>query len=364
MDKKKSKKLNRLSKLAKRPFVRRKKDAAQRYSDAVQSLPRITNDTVAAHREEVLSSARKYIYPLKHSKHRIVIVSVSLFATAVLGLFVYIVLALYRFQTNSSLLYGVTQVIPFPIAKAGPDYVAYENYLFELRHYIHYYSTQQGVDFNTTSGQRQLTSFKKQALQDVINAAYTKELAAKYHVSVTNQDVNTEVSLIRQQDGLSNNQGEFNSVLSEFWGWSLSDLKFQLKQQLLAQKVVSTLDTATHARAQAALTALKGGADFSSVAAQYSDDASTKNNVGHFGFTINHNSQNVSPQTLNTLLSLKPGEISGIVNIGNALEIDKVISVNNGNIQAAHILFNFNNISTYLNPFEKQYKTHTYISIK
>ena len=362
--KKKLKNLNRITNIAKMQFIRRKKDVAEKYDDAVQNLPRITTDTVAVHREEVLSKARKYIYPLKHSRHKIVFVSVSLFLGALIALFTYVVLSLYVFQSDSGFLYSVTQVIPFPIAKAGPDYVAYENYLFELRHYVHYYSTQLGVNFNSPSGKRQLISFKKQALQDVITNAYTKELAKKYDVSVSDSQLNQEVSLIRQQDGLAHNESEFESVLNEFWGWSLGDLKYQLKEQLLSQDIQSKLDTHTHQRAQAALKALKSGANFASVASQYSDDTYTKNNGGQFGFTINQNSQNISPQTLNTILRLKPGQISGIVNIGNALEIDKVISVSNGNIQAAHIVFNFRSINTYLVPFEKQYKTHTYITVK
>ncbi len=50
----------------------RKKSVEERVSDALSNVPRITNETVGDHREEVLSSARKYIYPLKQSKHRVV----------------------------------------------------------------------------------------------------------------------------------------------------------------------------------------------------------------------------------------------------------------------------------------------------
>lgn len=348
--------------LSKLPHRRKKRDVAARFSEAVQNLPKITNDTVAEHREEVLSSARRYIYPLQHSKHKIVKISATLFIILVVVFFAYCGLALYKLQSNSGFLYGVTQVLPFPIAKVGPSFVAYENYLFELRHYMHYYETQQQVDFSSTAGQKQLDNFKKQALQDVINNAYVKQLAAQNHVSVSNQEVNQEVALVQQQDNLGNNKKEFEAVLSEFWGWSLNDFKRELKQQMLAQKVVSKLDTATHQRAQQALAALKGGADFGTVAAQYSDDQSTKGNGGQFGFTIDANSRNIPPQTLNTLLSLKPGQISGIVNLGNALEIDKVISNDNGKIQAAHILFNFKSINDYIKPLAAKEKAHFYIS--
>ncbi|HUD06201.1 MAG TPA: peptidylprolyl isomerase [Candidatus Saccharimonadales bacterium] len=349
--------------LSKIPVRRKKKDVAARFDEAVQNLPKITNDTVSEHREEVLSTARKYIYPLQHSKHRIVVISTILFTLVVLLFFSYCGLALYRFQSNSGFIYGVTQVIPFPIAKAGPSYVSYDSYLFELRHYTHYYQTQQGINFNSPAGKDQLNSFKHQALREVIADAFVKQLASRNNVSVSSQQLNNEVDLIRYQDGLSNNEKEFEDVLSQFWGWTVADFKQELKQQLLSQDVVAKLDTATNQRAQSVLAALQNGADFGTLAGEYSDDTTTKSNGGQFSFLITQTTRNLSPQTLNTILNLKPGQISGIINIGNALEIDKVISTTNGNIQAAHILFNFNSINTYLQPLEAKEKIHTYIKL-
>src|ERR1700754_3053254 len=103
--------------LKKRPKVLRKKqDASGAPVDA--GIPRITNETVAEHREEVLSSARKYIYPLQHSPHRVVIISSALLVLVVVAFFTYCLLALYKIQSSSTFLYRITQVIPFPIAKA------------------------------------------------------------------------------------------------------------------------------------------------------------------------------------------------------------------------------------------------------
>src|SRR5688500_5175391 len=101
-------------------------------AENTDGLPRITNETVAAHREEVLGSVRKYIYPLQHSKHRIILITTGLLIITLVTFFTYCALALYRFQSTSTFLYRVTQVIPFPIARSGGRFIAYENYLFEL----------------------------------------------------------------------------------------------------------------------------------------------------------------------------------------------------------------------------------------
>jgi parvulin-like peptidyl-prolyl isomerase len=348
----------------KRPKLRiRKLKPEAKMTQAIESLPRITNETLAAHREELLSSARKYIYPLEHTKHRVITVSAWLFALAVVVFISYTGLALYKFQSRSSFLYYVTQVIPFPVAKAGPSFVAYENYLFELRHYTHYYQSQQQIDFNSSAGKLQLTAFKKQALQQVIDNAYIKQLASKNRVSVTSQELNDAVQLVRNQNRLGSSDQEFSDVLKEFWGWSIDDFKRELKSQLLAQKVVSVLDSTTNARANSVLSQLQKGEDFGKLAKTYSDDASTKNNGGEYGYAIDKSTQSVAPQVVATLLSLKPGQTSGIINAGYTLEIDKVISVSNGKIRAAHIVFNFKDISQYLNPLEQKQKPAKYIHV-
>lgn len=341
-----------------------KPEPESKLTKAIEGLPRITNETVAEHREELLRGSRKYIYPLKHTKHRVVIVSVSLLVTAVILFFAYTLLALYKFQDDSTFLYYVTQVIPFPVAKAGPDFVAYENYLFELRHYVHYYQTQQQVNFGSTAGRQQLDAFKKQALDQVVQDAYVKQLAAKYNVSVSNQEVDNEVTLLRQQNRLGSSDQEFADVLKEFWGWSINDFKHELRSQLLAQKVVAKLDTGTFAQANSVASQLHNGADFGKLAAKYSDDITTKGSGGEYTFEVAPNDQNLSPQVVSELFRLKPGQVSGVINTGYTLEIVKVISVANGKVHAAHISFNLTSINTYVAPLEAKQKPHDFIHVQ
>lgn len=330
---------------------------------ASSAVPRITNETVAEHREEVLSSARKYVYPLSHSKHRVILISIWLVVGAVVAFFIYCGLAFYKFQTTSSFAYGVSQVIPFPVAKAGPDFVSYESYLFELRHYIHYYQTQQQVDFNSKSGQQQLDSFKQQALNQVIDDSFVKQLARQHHISVSDQDVNNEVALVRSQNRLGSNTQVFQDVLQNFWGWSIDDFKRELKQQLLAQKVVAELDTGTQQRARQALDQLNHGAQFDKLAAKVSDDTSTKKAGGEYGGWISESNRDIAPEVAEALFKLQPGHYSGIIDTGYSLEIVKVLERKGDQVRAAHISFNLNDISTYINPLKAHETIHRYINV-
>jgi parvulin-like peptidyl-prolyl isomerase len=346
----------------KRPFKRRQAPE-ERASEAFANVPRITNETVAEHREEVLSSARKYIYPLRHSKHRVVRISILLLIIVVVGFFAYCGIALYKLQSTSSFIYGVTQVIPFPVAKAGPSWVSYESYLFELRRNMHYYQTQQFANFSTANGKTQLTRLKQQAMAQVVQNAYVKELAGKNHVTVSSQAVNNEVALVRSENRLGSSQSVFNDVLDQFWGWNQADFERELKQQLLQQAVVVKLDTATTSRAQTALIQLNQGADFGTVALTESDDAATKASAGQYSSPITRSDQSVAPQVVAEVFLLKPGQISPIINTGYALEILKVLGASNNSVQAAHIEFDFNSITLYTNQLEAKQPVHIYLKV-
>jgi parvulin-like peptidyl-prolyl isomerase len=245
----------------------------------------------------------------------------------------------------------------------GGHFVDYQNYLFELEDYVHYYETQQGVNFSTSSGQKQLDNYKQRALDKVVDDAYIQELANENDVTVSNQQINNQITIDREENRLGSSQAVFENVLKTYYGWSINDFKRELKTTLLAQNLVSKLDTGTHQRAETALKALQGGADFSTLAQQDSDDQTTKANGGQYGFLISQNNVSIPSQVVQALFKLQPGQITGIINTGYSLEIDKVVAINNNQIQAAHIVFNFQDISTYLNPLKEKQPARVYIKI-
>lgn len=351
-------------KTLKRPSIKnlRRKAPELKINQAIENLPRITNETVAEHREEMLSSARKFIYPLKHTRQRIVKVSIALFVAGIVVFMAYILLALYKFQASSSFIYGVTRVLPLPVAKAGGDWISYEHYLFELRHLKHYYETQQEVNFTTESGRDQLQDFKRQAMDQAVNDAYVKQLAETNKVSVANSEVDDAVRLLRDQNRLGNNDEEFSDVLKEFWGWNIDDFRRELRQQLLAQKVVAAMDTAAVAKARAAQAKVQAGADFAAVAKEFSDDAGTKDNGGQYPFPIDRSNRDVAPKVVDTLFNLQPNQASMVIDTGYTLEIVKVIAVDNGKVRAAHISTAYKPITDFIKPLQDKNPPRKFIN--
>lgn len=344
--------------------VAKLKELKNREEEVPNTVPRITNKSIAEHREEILGGARKYIYPLQQSKHKILLFTTSVLIVGVIAFFSYVTLALYRFHGTSTFLYGVTQVIPFPVAQAGGNYVSYENYLFEVRHYIHYYQNQQLLDFDTPEGNQQLEAFRKQALDKVVNDAYIKQLANKYNVTVTDAEIDQQIQVVRNQNRLGSSDQVFEDVLQDYWGWSVDDFRRSLRTQLLAQKVVAVIDTETNQRAQDALAELEAGEKFAEVANKYSDDSSSKENGGSIG-VVDRSNRDITAKTVEVLYDLKEGETSEIVNIGYNLQILKNIkNTPDGKREAAHILFNFKDISFYLTDIKEQQQTRLFISVE
>lgn len=328
-----------------------------------QGAPRITNDTVASHREEVLSSARKYIYPLQHSRHRVVIISVSLFALAVVIFFTYMMLALYRYHTTSTFAYNVTRVLPFPVARAGSNWVSYENYLFEVRRYKHYYETQQRVNFDDEYGQEQLANFQKQALDSVVQDAFVKQLAEEHGVSVAGSEVDAQIELLRSQNRLGGNDQVLEDVLREYWGWSVNDFKRQLHTELLAQKVLSVVDVETKQTATQALEQVRAGGDFAAIARERSDDAATASAGGNYGMDITRSTVDLDAKVIEALFALQKDQVSDLIATPQGFEIVKVLDTDGTVVHAAHMLFEYQDISTFTKPLQEQHGLRQFISL-
>ena len=344
----------------------KKREAEAPTSELINSeaaSDRITNETIAEHREEILKGARKYIYPLQHSKYRVVLVSGALFILSVVVFFSYCLLGLYKFKQDSGFLYRVTQVLPFPVARTGSTLVSYENYLFEVRHYRHYFEVQRKIDFKSESGKQQLDEYKKEALKKVINDAYIKRLANDSGVSVSDKEVTDRIDMLRAQNRLGSSDKVLEDVLQDNWGWTLSDYKRTLKQQILSEKLLQKLDVEANKKAREALFSIKTGKDFSETAKAFTDDLSTKESGGVISTLIDQNSLDFSAQTTDILKKLQVGQSSEIINYGEGLEIVKKLEEKDGKIKVAHIIFNFKDINSYINDAKDKQKTRQYITL-
>jgi parvulin-like peptidyl-prolyl isomerase len=132
---------------------------------------------------------------------------------------------------------------------------------------------------------------------------------------------------------------------------------------MLAQAVVAKLDTETNQQAANALAQLKAGTDFATLAGQVSEDQSTKGNGGQYNGAINRNNADVPAQVMQQLFKLQPGQTSEVINTGFSLEIVKVNSVQDGAVQASHIVFDYKPIGDYITPLKAKNKPQNLIKV-
>jgi hypothetical protein len=348
-----------VSKVLRRPTLL---DVDQKNLEAPSTaLVRITNDTLE-HRREVLGKAKKFIYPLSHSKHKIVLISSFISIVSVLSLFVYSMLGLYKFQYTSNFFYRITKALPFPVARVGSNFVEYQDYLFELNHYVYYYQNQVNADFSTEDGKKQLLEAKKTALNRAVNNEYVAILAEENKLSVTTKEVDDAVATIKSTSNLDGSSRLFEGALKNFYNWSEKDFRKSIADQLLSQKVVKAVDTQTTTKIAEVKGALAAGTAFETIAKQYSDDVSTKDLGGFFGL-VDKTSKDVPPATLQKLFALQAGQVSEPIDIGAGIEIVKNLEVVGDKIKFAHIVIYYKDINEIINQKKDQNKTRLYIKL-
>lgn len=328
-----------------------------------ENVPRITNDTVAEHREQVLSGARRFIYPLSQSKHKVVIISSIIVVLVIAGSLLLSGLLLYRYQSTGNFAYQVSQVVPFPVAKINGNYVPYEDYLFEVRHTLYYYRNhgQEGVDIDSNEGEAVVQEIKRQALEKIKLDALAEMIADEHGISVSEQEINTEIEQIRSDS--VGDERVLEDILQDFYNWEISDLRKTLRAQLIRQKLPAELDTETQKEAEAALQALVDGRPFDKVVNKYSDDQSSKQNDGVVG-TISRTDTSLPPAFIEAAFSLEEGDISQLVRTPFAIHIIKVLDVQDEQRKVAHVLLQYFDVDEYLKDRLAEANVTDYITIR
>lgn len=107
------------------------------------------------------------------------------------------------------------------------------------------------------------------------------------------------------------------------------------QQVVLAPKASDTARATARAKAEEALAKVRGGADFETIAKQYSEDPSTRERGGDLGW---FRSGAMVREFDEVAFSLRPGQISGIVETSFGFHIIKLEKTRGAERQARHIL--------------------------
>ena len=164
--------------------LRRKKQPAEDKLDS-----RITNETVAEHREQIIAGGKRFKYPVQYSRHKLVINSTLIALGAILLAAILFWWQLYPMQNSSKFMYRMTQIIPVPIASVDGESVPYSTYLKRFRSSVHYLQEQVNLNIDSKDGKKELEYRKREELNNAIKDAYATKLARENKVTVTDGEV-------------------------------------------------------------------------------------------------------------------------------------------------------------------------------
>ena len=225
--------------------LRLKKKGKQ--SEAAPS--RITNETVAEHREQILAGGRKFKYPHQYERHKIVfnVVIISIVTVVLLGVVIW--WQLYPSQNTSTFFYRVTRILPVPVASVDGTQVRYSDYLMSLSGSQHYLEQSERLNLNSEDGKRQIEFVKRQALDGAIADAYAAKIAREKKIEVSNDQVNKVIeSSLNTVSGKISQDVYDDSTLSTL-GYSADEYRQIIRRSLLRQEVAYQIDSkATNAK--------------------------------------------------------------------------------------------------------------------
>jgi hypothetical protein len=161
---------------------------------------RITTDTLAHHRQQVLAGGRKFKYPVQYARNKLVINAIIIIAASVIILLGVGYWLLYQAQNTSDFMYRVTKVAPVPVAEVDGTQVRYSEYLMKFRSNLHYLVQKEQVDINTEDGKRQVEFIKNQAMDDSIADAFAAKIAREKNLTVTDGELQAYVKQQRQSN--------------------------------------------------------------------------------------------------------------------------------------------------------------------
>jgi hypothetical protein len=276
---------------------------------AAEHPARITNETVAEHRERILAGGRRFKYPMQYARHRLVINTIVISVVALLALVAFVWWQLYPQQNSSTFFYRITKVLPLPVAEVDGQMVPYSNYLVGYRSQAHYLEFKEGINLHSNENKAQVDYIKRKAMDDAVADAYAAKLAKQYSVSISDAQVDAAIDRQRQsRDGTASKE-TYDAIILDHFDWTPEEARGVTARKLLQQEVAYKIDDNAAKQRDALVAKLKSETDFDKIAAELGGAGAAKVTAGITPL-VPRNNQDGGLAT--TAAKLKKGEVSDV----------------------------------------------------
>lgn len=287
--------------------LRLKKNKSKKHDSAAHG--RITNETVAEHRERIIAGGKKFKYPHQYLRHKLVINAIII---AVLTLLVIVVVGwwqLYVAQNTSNFMYRTTRVIPVPIASVDGEAARYSDYLMRYRSQELWLKNQGQLGLSSADGKRQLDYIKRTVLDGVELDTYAAKRAKELSITITDKDIDAVIDQNRNTSTGRISQEVYDSSTKATLGYSPDEYRYIIRQSLIRQRVAYEVDTKARQTATLVQAELKKASPNLQVIVEQLAAQGNKIEFGASGLVPKNNQDGGLSQAA---LKLKDGQISDL----------------------------------------------------
>lgn len=323
---------------------------------------RITNETVAEHRERILAGGRRFKYPMQYARHRLVFNTIIMLVVALVVLVLVGWWQLYSVQNTSSFMYRVTRILPLPVASVDGAPVRYSDYLMSYNASIHYLRQSEQLDFNTENGKRQIIDNKRKSMDNAIADTYAGKLARDLSISVTDKQVDQVIDDDRNTANGRISQETYDASALNILGWGPEEYRQDAKSKLIRQEVSYKIDNPAKARQERAAQLLQQDGDFDKAAVTLGGTGDTKVTSGLSGLVPLANRDGGLSKAA---AKLEKGKISSVVktSTGDGYYFVKLLERNDRQISYAYLKIPLTLFQEQLAALKKDGKVKEYITI-
>jgi hypothetical protein len=334
----------------------------KRRQAAEKTIPtRITNETVAEHRERILAGGRRFKYPMQYARHRLVVTTIVITLVAFLVILLIGWWQLYPAQNTGTFFYRVTRVVPLPVASVDGEAVKYGDYLMYYNSSAHYLKQSEQVNLNSKDENDHI---KRKSMDIAIANSYAQKLARELNISVsqaridqvTDDDRNTSTGRISQET--------YDASALSILGWSPSEYRHDTKNRLIRQDVAYAIDAGAKQQQEKATQLIQAdkAIDFSALATTLGGEGLAKVTTATSGL-VPHTNQDGGLTT--AAMALQPGGISSPIrtSAGDGYYFVKLIEKTPTQVNYSYLRIPLTEFKKRLDALKKDGKIKEFISI-